>query len=115
MIYESAVLAHADTNDEQLASIKAIITGVVTDHKGEILVNDDWGVRALAQPTEKKAKRGHYLYFMYRTTEDCPNPEIDRRLHINESVIRSIIVQLGHNSLQEELVKNYKCPLPKIG
>lgn len=112
MIYESAVLAHADTNDEQLASIKAIINSVVTDNKGEVLIDDDWGIRTLAQPTEKKIRRGRYLYFVYRSNQKA-NAEIDRRLRINENAVRSIIVLLGTDDQKDAFVKGYKCPLPK--
>ncbi|MBF0313004.1 MAG: 30S ribosomal protein S6 [Oligoflexia bacterium] len=112
MIYETAVLAQADTNDEKLASIKGIVTSVVAESNGEILIDDDWGVRTLAQPTEKRAKRGRYLYFMYRSNNKA-NAEIERKMRINENVIRSMIVQLGDEHQQENLVKNYKCPLQK--
>lgn len=112
MLYETAVLAQADTNDEKLASIKAIVTSVVNENSGEILIDDDWGVRHLAQPTEKKAKRGRYLYFMYRSNEHA-NAEIDRRLRINENIIRSMIIKLGPDKLKENLVKTYKSPWSK--
>lgn len=112
MIYEAAVLAQADTNDEQLASIKAIVAGIVGDQKGDILIDEDWGIRALAQPTEKKAKRGRYLYFMYRSLESA-NAEIDRRLRINENVIRSMVIRLGPDSCKDALLKDFRSPLAR--
>ncbi|MBF0359604.1 MAG: 30S ribosomal protein S6 [Oligoflexia bacterium] len=109
MIYEAAVLAHADLNDEKLADVKAVITSVIQDHKGEIYLSDDWGVRTFAQPTERHHKRGRYLYFLY-TANNMANAELDRRLRINDGVIRSMIIKADSNKTKDDMIKNYKSP-----
>jgi small subunit ribosomal protein S6 len=109
MIYESAILAHADLDDEKVARIKSIVSEVVTANQGEILVDEDWGVRTLAQPTERNVRKGHYLYFMYKSGPNA-NLEMDRRFRISEDVIRSLIVQLGEDRHQPDFMKSHKNP-----
>ena len=109
MIYEAAVLAQADLGDEKLATIKSIVSNLVQEYKGEILVNDDWGVRTFAQPLARGRKKGHYLYFMYKSDTNM-NLELDRRLGISEDIFRSLIVKLGNDDDQATLVKDYKSP-----
>jgi small subunit ribosomal protein S6 len=112
MIYEVAILAHADLDDERLNGVKSIINSVVKENDGEVLIGDDWGVRTLAQPTESGIKRAQYLYFMYKS-KGTANIEIQRRLGLSEEVVRSMVILLGEDRFQEKFVKAHKSPFGK--
>ncbi|MFZ4712275.1 MAG: 30S ribosomal protein S6 [Bacteriovoracaceae bacterium] len=109
MIYETALVLRTDIDEATANSVKAIVSDVVTNAKGEILVNDDWGVKTFPQTLGNNHKKGHYVYFMYKANTQVNN-EIERRLRINEHVIRSLIVKLGDDKSQENIVKAYKTP-----
>lgn len=108
MIYETGILAHADLDDERLGRIKSIVSEVVSQNQGEILVDEDWGVRTLAQ-SSNNLKKGHYLYFMFKSGPKA-NLEMDRRLGISEDVVRNLIIKLGDDRDQQKLVKSHKQP-----
>lgn len=109
MIYETAFVVRPDASEEAVASIKAGLTEAFKQFGAETLVNDSWGVKTFAQPTESGLKKGAYHYFMYKGAGDL-NAEIERRYRINENLVRFIIVKLGEDKHQDEIVKNYKNP-----
>lgn len=109
MIYETAFVVRPDASEEAVASIKTGLTEAFKSFGAEVLVNDSWGVKTFAQPTESGLKKGAYHYFMYKGAGDL-NAEIERRYRINENLVRFIIVKLGEDKHQDEIVKNYKNP-----
>jgi small subunit ribosomal protein S6 len=109
MIYETAFVVRPDASEEVVNSIKNSLTEVFKEFGAEVLVNDSWGVKTFAQPTESGLKKGAYHYFMYKG-KGAINAEIERRFGINENLVRHIIVKLGEDKHQDSIVKNYKNP-----
>lgn len=109
MIYETAFVVRPDASEEAVNSIKTGLTEAFKQFGAEVLVNDSWGVKTFAQPTESGLKKGAYHYFMYKGKGDL-NAEIERRYRINENLVRFIIVKLGEDKHQEEIVKKYTNP-----
>ncbi len=109
MIYETAFVVRPDATEEAVASIKAGLTESFKQFGAEILVSDSWGVKTFAQPAESGLKKGAYHYFMYKGAGNL-NAEIERRYRINESMVRFIIVKLGEDKHQDEIVKAYSNP-----
>lgn len=109
MIYETAVVAYADLDDVKRQSVLNVVKEVLEAAEGKILLQDDWGVRVFAQPTGRGVTRGQYYYFMYQAGPDV-NKEIERRLRINDHVIKSLIVSLGKDNDAGQLVKDYRSP-----
>jgi len=112
MIYELAIVANADANESLQNSLVAMVKEVVAENEGTVLVEDAWGLKTFAQPALDGTKKGYYMYFMYKAGPNA-NLEIARRLKINEGVQRHMVVKLGEDRFQEQLVKEYKTPLSK--
>ncbi|MEX0798805.1 MAG: 30S ribosomal protein S18 [Bacteriovoracaceae bacterium] len=109
MIYETAYALRPEAGEDAIQKVAAIVKEVVADVKGEILVEDQWGVRTYAQPTSSGATKGNYFYFMYKGDTQV-NTEIERRFNISEDVEKFIFVRLGEDKDQERIVKAYKNP-----
>ena len=109
MIYETAFVVRPDASEEAVASIKTSLAEAFKQFNAEVLVNDSWGVKTFAQPTESGLKKGAYHYFMYKGAGNL-NAEIERRYRINENLVRFIIVKLGEDKHQDEIVKTYSNP-----
>lgn len=109
MIYETAFVVRPDASEEAVNSIKTGLSEAFKQFGAEVLVNDSWGVKSFAQPTESGLKKGAYHYYMYKGAGDL-NAEIERRYRINENLVRFIIVKLGEDKHQDDIVKNYKNP-----
>jgi small subunit ribosomal protein S6 len=109
MIYETAFVVRPDASEEVVTSIKNSLNEVFKEYGAEVLVNDSWGVKTFAQPTESGLKKGAYHYFMFKGNGKL-NAEIERRFGINEHLVRYMIIKLGEEKQQAEIVKNYKNP-----
>jgi small subunit ribosomal protein S6 len=109
MIYETAFVVKPDATEEAITSVKALIADTVKEFGGEVLVSDTWGVKVFAQPLESGLRKGNFFYVMYKS-KGSVNAEIERKFRINESVVRFMIVKLGDDAQQDEIVKGYKNP-----
>ena len=112
MIYELSVVTKPELGAEAHAQIAEIVKDALKGFEGEVLIADDWGRLALAQPYKSGAKHGHFHYFMYQANTQA-NTELVRRFGINEGVLRQAIFVLGDDAGKDELVKNFKSPLSK--
>lgn len=109
MIYETAFVVRPDASEEVVNSIKKALTQTFEEFGAEVLVNDSWGVKTFAQPTESGLKKGAYHYFMYQGAGNL-NAEIERKFSINEHLVRYLIIKLGDDKQKEVLAKAYKNP-----
>ena len=109
MIYETALVVKPDATEDAVTAAKNLVLDTVKEFGGEILVNDTWGVKSFAQPLESGLRKGNFFYFMYKSAGTV-NHEIERKLHINENVVRFIIVKLGDDSQMDDIAKKYKNP-----
>lgn len=109
MIYETAFVVRPDASEEIVNSIKNTLADVFKEYGAEVLVNDSWGVKSFAQQAESGLRKGAYHYFMYKANGSV-NKEIERRFNLNENLVRFIIVKLGEDRFQADIVKNYKNP-----
>jgi small subunit ribosomal protein S6 len=107
MIYETAYVLRPEAGEEAIAKANSIIKETLEAAKGEILVEENWGVKQFAQPTEKGERRGNYFYVIYKGDTEV-NVEIERRFNISEDIMRFIFVRLGVDANQETLVKGTK-------
>ncbi len=74
-----------ETREQTLETIKTIIAA--EGKAGEV---DDWGVRKLAYPINKKPE-GYYAVMQFEAEPTLPK-ELDRRLRISDNVMRHLIV-----------------------
>lgn len=109
MIYETAFVVRPDASEEAVNSVKTAFTDSLKQFGGEVLVTDSWGVKTFAQPAESGLKKGAYHYFMYKGAGEL-NAEIERKFRINENLVRYIVVKLGDDAKQADIVKAYKNP-----
>ena len=109
MIYELAYVLRTEATEEAVAKIADTVKETITNFNGEVLVNDSWGTKSFAQPTKNGVKKGNYFYLLYKS-ETAANKELERRFKISEDVLKFLVVQLGDEKEQEEIVKAYKSP-----
>ena len=89
--YEFVYVIQPDATPEREAEIHQRIDQVVSDHKGRLLLRDDWGKRRLAYEI-KKFQKGHYFQvnFLGLGKEVA---EIERLMRIDADVLRYLSVQ----------------------
>ena len=89
--YEFVYVIQPDATAEREAEIHARIDGVINDHKGRLLLRDDWGKRRLAYEI-RKFQKGHYFQVNY-LGQGKEVAEIERLMRIDADVLRYLSVQ----------------------
>lgn len=89
-IYELTVLFHPDLEIDLDKALKKF-EGIITENKGEIVKQDNWGKRRLAYPI-KKQDFAVYVYNEVKVLPENAN-KIQQLLNITDEVIRYLMVE----------------------
>ncbi len=104
--YESVFVLRQDLTPAQVNdSVKKYET-IIQEGNGKITKTENWGLRNLAYVI-KKNKKGHYILFQM----DCPieaMKELDRKLGLDEDVIRHMILRIAELTKEPSPIMNQK-------
>jgi len=113
MIYELCCLVNPEASEAELTKVNEIINSSVKDFSGELVLEDNWGVKTLAQPTSSGKTKANYQYFIYKAENADLNKEILRRLKISDYVMKYGVFSLGDDDQTADILKNFKTPFSK--
>lgn len=91
-LYEHTLIARQDISPQQVDAMVEEITALIEEQGGKVVKNEYWGLRNL-QYRIKKNRKGHYAHLGL----EAPAPavhELERRLRINEDVLRFLTVSV---------------------
>lgn len=91
--YEVVFIVRQEGTSSLVESIAKELTKVVKESGGDVTKTEFCGVRPFAYPI-KKNKKGHYVLINI-TCEGSVIAEIERRLRINENVLRYLTVNVA--------------------
>ncbi len=89
--YELLLLLNPSLDEESRAAVLDKVQGVITADGGVVDNLDPWGKRKLAFEIDKMTE-GDYVLIDFHTTP-AAIAELDRVLHITDSVVRYMIVR----------------------
>ena len=91
--YETIFIANPEIPDDGVTALTQTFSQAILDRQGEMLKSEDWGRRKLAYEV-RKCREGRYVILEY-ACEDAGLPhELERRLRLNEQVIKFITVRI---------------------
>ena len=91
-LYESVVIARQDLSTAQVDTLGDELTKILSEGGAKVTKRENWGLRSLNFRI-KKNRKGHYLMFNL----DAPSTavvEYERRMRINEDVLRYLTVKV---------------------
>jgi small subunit ribosomal protein S6 len=95
--YELTVLVNPDKEPE-LEKVLSVVEKLITDAKGKIIAQEDWGKKALAYPI---AKQTHAIYhFWHVELPGAAVAKLDSTLNITEDILRHLIVKFDANKAE---------------
>jgi len=100
-IYEELFIVDPNTAEEQIDSVVAQIEGIVKDSGGSIDKVEKWGIRKLAYRV-KKREEGAYVLVQFSTNSGGEVKEIERRLRVEEVVLKYITVRIDEDLKRAE-------------
>ena len=94
--YETIFIADPDVPDDGVTAMATAFSAAVTEHQGAVLKTEDWGRRRLAYEVRKK-REGHYVLVEYTCQDGGLPHELERRLRMNEQVIKFLTVRIDND------------------
>lgn len=89
--WESLFIIHPDKVDEKKQILEKI-REIISSKEGDLLKVEEWGMRKLAYPIEKR-KNGYYVLIELYGLADTPKA-LEEFFRIDERIMRFIIVKL---------------------
>lgn len=86
--YETAILFDPELPEERRKEFLAKLGGVISRFQGEILKQDDWGIRKLAYQIRKKSN-AYYTFLIY-SGERGVVEELERNIKIFDGILRHL-------------------------
>jgi small subunit ribosomal protein S6 len=104
--YETVFITTPVLSEPQMKEAVQKFRNLITDNGGEIVNEEDWGLRKLAYPIQKKTT-GFYSLFEFKA-----NPafigKLETEYRRDERIIRFITIKLDKYSLEYNLKKRTK-------
>lgn len=96
--YESVFIATPVLSDQQLEELAGKFRGVITENGGQIISEEDWGLRKLAYPIQKKTTGFYYL--MEFTGEGDIIEKLETQYRRDERVIRFLTFKMDKYAVE---------------
>ena len=104
--YENTVVARQDLAEKELKEIKEKYNLLINNSSGKVIKIEDWGLMSLAKKI-KKYKKGFYIHYKFEGNSNTLD-EIKKKIKIDGSVIRHLIVKYKKLDVENEFFKKDK-------
>ena len=95
--YETVFIATPVLSDTQMKEAVAKYTDLIKANGGEIVYEEDWGLKQLAYPIQPKTSGFYYLIEFKADTQFVAT--LETQYHRDERIIRFLTVALDKNSI----------------
>ncbi len=90
--YEHIFISRQDISEQQVETLTAEITEILTSNGGKITKAEYWGLRSLAYRV-KKNRKGHYSLFNIEASHEAIT-EMERQMSLNEDILRFMTLRI---------------------
>ena len=104
--YETVFIVTPVLSEPQMKEAVQKFRNLITDNSGEIVNEEDWGLRKLAYPIQKKTT-GFYSLFEFKSTPAFID-KLETEYRRDERIIRFITIKLDKYSIDYNLRKRTK-------
>ena len=91
--YEIMFIVRSDIEEDARNTTVKTLEKILTDNKATITLSKELGQKEFAYEI-KKMKSGYYYLYNIETTSDEETKEFDRVAHIEENVVRHLILNI---------------------
>jgi small subunit ribosomal protein S6 len=95
-LYDLIFIARPATPEDEIKKVISSIEHACTEKGGKIEKTEHWGTRKLAYRVAKH-REGMYYYHQIRTNHGELITELERRLHVQDSVIKYMTIRLDED------------------
>ena len=106
-LYDLIFIARPATPEEEIKKVLSTIQHAVAEKGGKIEKTEHWGTRKLAYRVAKH-REGIYVYFQIRTSHGELIAEIERRLRVQDSVIKYLTIRLDEDIKRQKKLSSIR-------
>ena len=104
--YENTLVAKQDLPKSELDRIKEKYSSIINSNSGKVIKIEEWGLLNLARKI-KRYKKGFYIHYKFEGNKETLN-EISKKIKIDSSVIRHLVVKYKNLDTKNEYFKAQK-------
>ncbi len=104
--YENTLIAKQDLPTSELKKIKEKYNELINNNSGKVLKIEEWGLLNLATKI-RKYNKGFYIHYKFEGNKETLN-EIDKKIKIDNSIIRHLLVKYKKLDTKNEYFKKEK-------
>ena len=104
--YENTLVAKQDLPKSELDKIKEKYSSIINSNSGKVIKVEEWGLLNLARKI-KRYKKGFYIHYKFEGNKETLN-EINKKIKIDSSVIRHLVVKYKNLDVKNEYFKKEK-------
>ena len=104
--YENTLVAKQDLPKSELDKIKEKYSTIINNNSGKVIKIEEWGLLNLARKI-KRYKKGFYIHYKFEGNKETLN-EISKKIKIDSSVIRHLVVKYKNLDTKNEYFKVQK-------
>ena len=104
--YENTLVAKQDLPKSELDKIKEKYSSIINSNSGKVIKIEEWGLLSLARKI-KRYKKGFYIHYKFEGNKETLN-EISKKIKIDSSVIRHLVVRYKNLDVKNEYFKTQK-------
>lgn len=104
--YENTIVAKQDLAEKEIKVLREKYNELINNSSGKVIKIEEWGLLNLAYRI-KNYKKGFYIHYKFEGNKDTLS-EINKKMRIDNSVIRHLIVKYKNLDLKNEYFKKEK-------
>ena len=104
--YENTLIAKQDLPASELKKIREKYNDLINSNSGKVVKIEEWGLLNLATKI-RKYNKGFYIHYKFEGNKKTLN-EIDKKVKIDSSIIRHLLVKYKKLDTKNEYFKKEK-------
>ena len=104
--YENTLITKQDLPKTELDKIKDKYSDLINNNSGKVIKIEEWGLLNLARKI-KRYNKGFYIHYKFEGNKETLS-EISKKIKIDSSVIRHLVVKYKNLDTKNEYFKKEK-------
>ena len=104
--YEHTLVAKQDLSSAEIRNIEEKYQDIINKSSGKVIKVEKWGLLSFAKKI-KAYNKGFYIHYKFEGNKETLN-EINKKIKIDSSIIRHLVVKYKNLDTKNEYFKNQK-------
>ncbi len=104
--YENTIIAKQDLPVSEIKKIREKYNELINKNSGKVIKIEEWGLLNLSRKINNY-KKGFYIHYKFEGNNETLD-EINKKIKVDNLIIRNLIVKYKQLNLKDEYFKNEK-------